>query len=259
MKVLVITPTYNELESLPGTLARLRAAVPAADVLVVDDASPDGTGDVADRAAAGDSQVQVLHRHGKLGLGAAYRAGFGVGLAQGYDVLVEMDADGSHQPEQLQSLLDRLTDVDDPVDVVLGSRWVPGGAVRNWPTHRQLLSRGGNLYTRLALGIPLQDATGGFRAYRREVLEKIGLDEVTSQGYCFQVDLAWRALSAGFRVAEVPIVFVERELGSSKMNRDIVREALTQITVWGARHRMARGRERLHAAALRRQERQWHS
>jgi len=259
VKILVITPTYNELQSLPGTLARLRAAVPTADVLVVDDASPDGTGDAADHVAAGDAQVQVLHRPGKLGLGGAYRAGFAVGLAQGYDVLVEMDADGSHQPEQLQGMLDRLIDVDDPADVVLGSRWVPGGAVHNWPIHRQLLSKGGNLYTRLALGIPLRDATGGFRAYRREVLEKIGLDEVTSQGYCFQVDLAWRAFGAGFRVVEVPIVFVERELGSSKMSKDIVREALAQITVWGARHRGTQTRQLLRAAALRRQDRQWHS
>lgn len=235
MRVLVITPTYDERESLPGTLRRLRAAVPAADVLVVDDASPDGTGRLADEHAAQDDAVHVLHRPGKQGLGAAYVAGFGWGLDRGYDVLVEMDADGSHQPEQLPLLLDA---VRRGADLALGSRWVDGGAVRNWPRHRELLSRGGNLYTRWALGVPLHDATGGFRAFRREVLEKLALEQVSSQGYCFQVDLAWRAVRAGFRVVEVPITFVERELGHSKMSGAIVREALWRVTAWGAATRL---------------------
>ncbi len=234
MRVLVVVPTYCELESLPGTLARLRCAVPGADVLVVDDASPDGTGTLADGVAASDPQVHVLHRVGPRGLGGAYVEGFGWGLARGYEVLVEMDADGSHAPEQLPRLLDA---VHLGADLALGSRWVPGGDVVNWPATRRVLSRGGNIYTRWALGLPLHDATGGFRAYRREVLEGVGLAGVASQGYCFQVDLAWRAVRAGHRVVEVPITFVERERGTSKMSRSIVAEALWRVTVWGARHR----------------------
>lgn len=234
MTVLVIIPTYDERACLPSTVGRLRAAVPSADVLVVDDASPDGTGDLADGLAARDPQVNVMHRPGKAGLGAAYVAGFLWGLERGYDVLVEMDADGSHQPEQLPALLAAL---DAGADVALGSRWVPGGTVRNWPRTRVLLSRGGNLYTRLALGVALHDATGGYRAFRRHVLEAIQLETVASQGYCFQVDLAWRAVQAGFTVAEVPIEFVERELGESKMSGAIVREALWRVTAWGVRRR----------------------
>ena len=242
-RVLVIVPTYNERENLPLIVARVRAAVPAAHVLVADDASPDGTGQVADHLAADDPHLHVLHRPGKAGLGAAYLDGFGWGTAHGFDVLVEMDADGSHQPEQLASLLERI---EAGADVVLGSRWVPGGSVRNWPRHREVLSRGGNLYTRLALGIALKDATGGYRAFRTTALAKIGLDGVESQGYCFQVDLAWRAVQAGLRVEEVPITFVEREIGASKMSQAIVVEALWRVTQWGARRRFdqVRGRRR---------------
>jgi dolichol-phosphate mannosyltransferase len=210
-------------------VGRVRSAVPAADVLVVDDASPDGTGEIADRLAAEDDQVHVLHRVGKQGLGSAYLAGFGWGLQRGYDVLVEMDADGSHQPEQLPDLLAALADAD----LVLGSRWVSGGSVVNWPRSRELLSRGGNTYVRLMLGLGLRDATGGFRAFRRETLDKLDLDAVASQGYCFQVDLARRAVSQELRVVEVPIEFVEREHGVSKMSGAIVREALWRVTVWG--------------------------
>jgi dolichol-phosphate mannosyltransferase len=231
--VLVIVPTYNERDNIQPIVERVRDAYPGADVLVVDDASPDGTGELAEKLAVEDSQVHVLHRPGKAGLGAAYIAGFSWGLAEGYDVLVEMDADGSHAPEQLPRLLAALTDAD----LVLGSRWVHGGAVVNWPRSRELLSRGGNLYTRLALGVPLRDATGGYRAYRRAVLERIDYSAVASQGYCFQVDLAWKAMRAGFRVTEVPITFVERQRGESKMSGAIVREALLRVTVWGARHR----------------------
>jgi dolichol-phosphate mannosyltransferase len=235
-RVLVIVPTYDERANLPAVLGRLHAAVPAADVLVVDDASPDGTGELADELAAADGRVHVLHRTAKEGLGAAYLAGFGWGLARDYGVLVEMDADGSHAPEQLPDLLAALRDAD----VVLGSRWVPGGAVVDWPRRRELLSRAGNAYARLALGLPLRDATGGYRAYRRAVLESIELGGVASAGYCFQVDLAWRAWQAGFRVLEVPIRFVERVNGVSKMNRAIVAEALWRVTVWGVNRRRPR-------------------
>ena len=227
--VLVVVPTYDERLNLESIVCRLRAAVPEADVLVVDDDSPDGTGELADRLAAHDTRVHVLHRLGKQGLGAAYLAGFGWGLVRGFRVLVEMDADGSHQPEQLPSLLAALVDAD----LVIGSRWVRGGSVVNWPRSRQLLSRGGNTYVRLMLGLGLRDATGGFRAFRRETLDRLDIDHVASQGYCFQVDLARRAVAQGLRVREVPIEFVERERGESKMSGAIVREALWRVTLWG--------------------------
>jgi len=230
-RVLVVTPTYNERDNLSELTCRLRAAVPSAHLLVVDDASPDGTGELADDLAAGDSHVHVLHRTAKEGLGPAYLAGFRWGLDHDYDVLVEMDADCSHAPEQLPDLLSALTDAD----LVLGSRWVRGGSVVDWPASRMLLSRGGNAYARLLLGLPVRDATGGYRAYRREVLEGLTLGDVASQGYCFQVDLVWRAWRAGYRVVEVPIRFTERVAGVSKMNRSIVAEALWQVTVWGVR------------------------
>lgn len=232
-RTLVIIPTYNERENIETVVRRVRAATPDVDVLLVDDNSPDGTGKVADQIAARDGQVHVLHRPAKDGLGVAYLAGFEFGLAQGYDVLVEMDADGSHQPEQLSRLLEAL----DHADLVLGSRWVPGGGVRNWPRRRQLLSRGGSLYARTLLGLPIRDVTGGYRAFRRSALERLDLDDVASAGYCFQVDLATRATRAGLRVVEVPITFVEREYGESKMSGDIVREALIRITMWGIAHR----------------------
>jgi dolichol-phosphate mannosyltransferase len=224
--------------------------VPDAHLLVVDDASPDGTGAIADELAAGDPQVHVLHRPGKAGLGAAYCAAFDWALARTYGVIVEMDADGSHAPEQLPRLLAAL----DHSDLVLGSRWVPGGAVVNWPRRRELLSRGGNMYARWALGIELRDATGGYRAYRREVLEKIDYSDVDSQGYCFQVDLARRALDAGFRVVEVPITFAERERGESKMSGAIVREALVRVTEWGVASRAAQLRARVSSSSARRQQ-----
>ena len=232
-RILVIIPTYNEVDNLRPIVERVRTSVPAAHVLVADDNSPDGTGRLADELAAADDHVHVLHRLGKEGLGAAYLAGFGWGIEAGYDVLVEMDADGSHGPEQLPDLLTALGDAD----LVLGSRWVKGGRVVNWPKSRELLSRGGNLWTRIALGISLRDATGGYRVFRRETLLGLGLDDVASAGYCFQVDLAWRALKAGYRVVEVPITFVERERGDSKMSRKIVVEALLLTTWWGLAHR----------------------
>jgi dolichol-phosphate mannosyltransferase len=232
-RTLVIIPTYNELENIARIVSRTRKAVPAAHVLIADDNSPDGTGKLADEISSGDDHVHVMHRLGKEGLGAAYLAGFEWGLNAGYDVLVEMDADGSHQPEQLPRLLAALTDAD----LVLGSRWVKDGGVVNWPKSREALSRGGNLWTRIMLGIPLRDATGGFRAFRRETLLGLGLDNVASAGYCFQVDLAWRTLKGGFRVVEVPITFIEREYGASKMSKRIVIEALLLTTLWGVDHR----------------------
>ena len=247
-RVLVCIPTYNEADNVAWIVGRVRAATPEVDVLVADDSSPDGTGDIADSLAAEDSQVHVLHRPGKEGLGAAYVAAFARAREHGYDVAVEMDADGSHQPEELPRLLAALRSAD----VVLGSRWVDGGEVRNWPSSRRLLSKGGNTYTRVALGLPLRDATGGYRAYRMAVLSALPLGEVASQGYCFQVDLAWQAWRAGFRIVEVPITFVERERGQSKMSRAIVAEALWRVTWWAVRSRRARPGERNPASVGRR-------
>ncbi|MHC5256814.1 polyprenol monophosphomannose synthase [Streptomyces sp. UC4497] len=226
---LVIIPTYNEAENIKPVVGRVRESVPAAHVLIADDNSPDGTGKLADELAADDEQVHVLHRTGKEGLGAAYLAGFSWGMEHGYGVLVEMDADGSHQPEELPRLLTALKGAD----LVLGSRWVPGGRIVNWPKSRQFISRGGSTYSRLLLDVPIRDVTGGYRAFRRETLEGLGLDEVASQGYCFQVDLARRAVREGYHVVEVPITFVERERGDSKMSKDIVVEALWRVTTWG--------------------------
>ena len=235
--MLVVIPTFDERENLGPVLTRLHAAVPDADVLVVDDASPDGTGELADEMAAADPRIRVLHRTEKAGLGAAYLAGFAVALQGEHQVIVEMDADGSHAPEDLPAMLAALTDAD----VVLGSRYVPGGQVLNWPAHREWLSRGGNLYSRLALGVPIRDITGGYRVFRRQVLEELDISSVSSQGYCFQVDMAWRAVQAGFRVREVPITFAEREHGTSKMSSTIVAEALWRVTRWGAARVIRRG------------------
>ncbi len=236
MRVVTIIPTYNEIESLPRTLARLRAAVPSCDVLIVDDSSPDGTGELADEAAAADDQVHVLHRPGKEGLGAAYIAGFRWALSREYDVLVEMDADGSHRPEQLQGLLDAV----DGADLVIGSRWVKGGSVENWPLHRTLLSRAGSLYSRIMLGLPVRDITAGFRVFRRSTLEALDLTAVESVGYGFQVDMTFRVARLGLRIVEVPITFVERELGASKMSGNIVIEAIINVTRWGLAARWAK-------------------
>ena len=230
MRALIVVPTYDEAANLEWIVDRIRTAQPDVDILVADDGSPDGTGDIADRLAAGDAHVHVLHRESKQGLGSAYRAGFAWGLARGYDTLLEMDADGSHRPEDLQQILDASLD---GADLVLGSRWVPGGSVVNWPWHRKLISRGGTLYARLMLGLPVRDATGGFRAFRRTTLEQIPLQDVASQGYCFQIDMTRRVHGAGLSVVEVPITFVERERGQSKMSGAIVREALWRVTGWG--------------------------
>lgn len=252
-RVCVLVPTYDERENLPRIVARLRAAVPDADVLVLDDASPDGTGEVADRLAAADAAVHVLHRAGKQGLGAAYLAGFAWALERGYDAAVEIDADGSHQPEALPALIRAAAGAD----LVIGSRWVPGGSVVNWPAHRKALSVGANLYTRVLLGMPVADATAGFRVYRASALRALDLATVDSEGYCFQVEMTWRAVRAGLQVVEVPIEFVEREIGESKMSRDIVQESLVRITGWGLAHRWAGLRGRL-AGGVGAGEGTWH-
>ncbi|ALE18397.1 polyprenol monophosphomannose synthase [Lawsonella clevelandensis] len=234
-RTLVIIPTYNEEENLPLIVERVQAAQPNVHILVVDDNSPDGTGKLADKLAAeNEGSIFVMHREGKGGLGGAYIAGFHWGLERDYTVLCEMDADGSHAPEQLCRLLDRI---DEGADMVLGSRYVPGGTVVNWPKKREILSRGGNIYTRIVLGAKLNDITGGYRAYRREVLETIDLDAVGSVGYCFQIDLAWRAIQAGFTVVEVPITFTEREIGESKMSGNIITEAFGRVFLWGVQSR----------------------
>ena len=233
-KVLVIVPTYNERESLPVIMSGIRHAEPDVHILIADDNSPDGTGEVADGLSAQDHLVHVLHRTVKAGLGAAYLDAFGWDKSNGYDVVVEMDADGSHRPADLTKILDALTNND----VVLGSRWIKDGRVVNWAKSREVLSRGGNLYTRMWLGIGIHDATGGFRAYRMSALDVMNIEQVESQGYCFQVDMAWRAVKANLRVAEVPITFVERELGESKMDGSIVKEALWRVTQWGIEKRL---------------------
>lgn len=229
----MVVPTYNEADNLAWVIQRLRTACPGLHVLVVDDSSPDGTGKVAEELAAQDPLVQVVHREIKAGLGAAYIHGFAVALAQGYAVIGEMDADGSHQPEQLPGLFAALHDAD----LVIGSRWVPGGSVRNWPLHRLALSRFGNVYVRLLLGTPVRDSTAGFRLFRRSTLESIDIAQVQSVGYVFQTDLTWRTWKAGLRVVEVPIEFVERERGDSKMTSDVAKESLRRITSWGLRER----------------------
>jgi dolichol-phosphate mannosyltransferase len=239
-RVLVIIPTFNERENLPLIHRRLKDACPDVHVLIVDDGSPDGTGELADELATADGgRTHVMHRTAKDGLGAAYIAGFAWGLSRGYAVLVEMDADGSHSPEQLRRLLDA---VDAGADLAIGSRYVDGGAVRNWPWRRWALSWTANTYARLALDIDIHDITAGYRAYRREVLEAIELDGVDSKGYCFQIDLTRRTLDNGYIVVEVPITFTERELGVSKMSGSNIREALVKVAKWGIQSRRSGAR-----------------
>ncbi len=233
-KVLVIIPTYNEAENIELITRRLRVAVPSVHILVADDNSPDGTGDIADQLAADDDHIHVLHRKGKEGLSAAYIASFRWGLERDYDVLVEFDADGSHQPEQLHRLLDALVA---GADMVKGSRWVKGGSVINWPMSREILSRGGSFYTRLMLGIPVKDITGGLNAMRADLMRTI-IDQIEAKGFGIQRDLTWHAYRGGFRVVEVPIDFKERERGNSKLGRDVFVEALKQTTVMGLNHRL---------------------
>ena len=238
-RAVVIVPTYNEVENLGPAVDAIRAAAPELHILVVDDASPDGTGDLADRLAASDPGITVLHHGARAGLGGAYLAGFSVALAAGFDILIEMDADGSHPADTLPALIARL-DAPDHADLVIGSRRVPGGGFVDWPAARRLLSRAGNAYARLALGIKVTDATAGFRAYRADVLRSLDLGDVESRGYCFQIDMTLRVLDAGYRVAEVPIIFTERRRGVSKMNSRIVLEAMWRVTQWGVARRFSR-------------------
>ncbi len=243
-RVVMVVPTYDEALNLAWIIGRLHREHPDVDVLVVDDGSPDGTGRIADDLAAADGRVNVLHRCAKTGLGAAYLAGFAWALERGYDVVGEMDADGSHAPEQLDRLRTALVDAD----LVIGSRYVRGGAVHNWPLHRLALSRGGNAYVRVLLGLPVRDATAGYRLFRRSALERIDLAAVRSVGYVFQTDLACRAVRAGLRVREVPIDFVERVRGESKMDASVATESLRMITRWGLAERRAQLRRALRGA-----------
>lgn len=238
---LVIIPTFNERENLPLIVGRLREAQPDVHVLVVDDSSPDGTGDVADELAAeAPEHIHVLHREGKGGLWGAYRAGFAWGLERTYQVLCEMDADGSHAPEQLHLLLD---EIDAGADLVIGSRYVPGGSTVNWPASRKILSRGGNLYISLLLGAGIRDITAGYRAFRREVLETLDLDAIGKEAYLFQTEIGWKTVQAGFDVREVPITFTERVYGESKLSGSFVTDSLTAVTSWGLGYRAGQVRD----------------
>jgi dolichol-phosphate mannosyltransferase len=229
-KTVVVIPTYNEIGSLASVISRINRTVADAHVLVVDDNSPDGTGRLADELAAGDERMHVIHRTEKNGLGVAYGAGFSWALANGYDYVVEMDADGSHQPEELPRLLALLDGGD---DVAIGTRWIPGGAIVNWPLHRKLISRAGTLYSRIMLRSRLHDLTSGYRGFRAEALRAVDFTRVASQGYCFQIEMAWQFERSGARMGEFPITFVERAEGVSKMSTGIVVEALTKVTLWG--------------------------
>lgn len=244
-RVVIIMPTYNERQNLEIMTGRIRESTPDVDVLVVDDNSPDGTGELADKIAEGDTRVHVMHRTEKAGLGRAYIAGFTWALEQGYDAVVEMDADGSHRPEDLPRL---LAAYGNGADAVIGSRYVPGGTVVNWPKSREFLSRGANIYNRVMLGISVRDATGGFRVYTAGTLRAIDMNNIESAGYCFQIDMTLRVLQAGLKLIEVPITFVERERGSSKMSNAVIREAFLRVAQWGISARL-RGRS---AASVRR-------
>ena len=230
-EVLVVIPTYNERATIGSIVARILAAVPDAHILIVDDGSPDGTGSIAAQLADHNLRVHVLHRAGKLGLASAYRDGFTWGLERGYGYLVEFDGDGSHQAEELPALLAAATHAD----VVLGSRWVAGGRVVDWPLKRQVLSRGGSWYARMMLGMPFRDITGGYRVFSARALAGLEYDSVDSDGYSFQIEMLFAAWRAGFTIVEVPITFVERQFGSSKMSSHIVLESLVLVTRWGIR------------------------
>lgn len=238
-KVLVIIPTYNEAENLESIVGRLREAVPAADALIADDNSPDGTGAIADRLAASDGHIHVLHRAGKEGLAAAYVAGFRWGLENGYDVLVEMDADGSHQPQFLPAMLSALENAD----MVKGSRWMHGGEVVDYDLTREWLSRLANIWIQAAMDLPVRDSTGGFNVFRASALEAMDLDTIASKGYTFQVDLTRRVIANGGTVAEVPISFPDRKFGESKMSGSIIAEALRRTAGWGYEKRSAQVRD----------------
>ncbi|WP_218975266.1 polyprenol monophosphomannose synthase [Miniimonas arenae] len=246
---LVIIPTYNERENIESIVSRALGTA-SVDVLIVDDGSPDGTGEIADALSAANERVHVMHRTEKNGLGAAYLAGFAWGLERGYDLLIEMDADGSHPPERLPALIAAVTgDETGRVGGAVGSRWVPGGSVVNWPRSREFISRGGSWYARTMLGLPVRDVTAGYRVYRAAVLEQMIDGAVDSRGYCFQIDLTRRAYAAGYELVEVPIEFRERENGESKMSGSIVAEAVVKVTGWGLARLVGRGRPRVSGAS----------
>ena len=226
---LVCLPTYDEKDNVGPITDAILKATPDVDVLVIDDNSPDGTGQLADAIAAREPRVKVLHRQGKEGLGKAYLAGFARALAEGYELVLEMDADFSHDPKYLPALLEAARDAD----LVLGSRNIPGGGTVNWGVLRKIISRGGSFYARTILGIPVRDLTGGFKCFHRRVLEAIDLPTVECSGYAFQIELTYRAIRKGFRVKEIPIVFVDRRVGQSKMSKRIVVEALRKV--WSIR------------------------
>jgi dolichol-phosphate mannosyltransferase len=229
VRVLVVLPTYNEAENIEHVLRRIRAALPDAGVLVVDDGSPDGTANLAEKLGGELANIEVLRRNAKSGLGSAYRAGFAWGLDRGWEAFVEMDADLSHEPEALPSLIEPL---NEGIDLVVGSRYVPGGSIPNWRWHRRVLSQGGNVYAALLLRLHVADSTSGFRAYRAEALRRINLDDVRAEGYGFQIEMVLRVLQNGGQVTEVPIRFVDRVQGKSKMSMHIVVEALLLVTWW---------------------------
>lgn len=231
---LVVIPTYCERENLAPLVERFLAADRTLEVLVVDDNSPDGTGDLADQLSAKNARIHVMHRPGKQGLGAAYIAGFEWALDRDYDYIFESDADGSHQPEQLPALMRQL---EDGAGLVIGTRWMPGGETRNWPLKRQLLSKGGSLFSRVMLRTKLRDITSGFRGFRASSLRALDLNTLESQGYCFQIEMAWRAEQLGIIVREEPILFIERTDGQSKMSGSIVFEAMWSVFMWGLRDR----------------------
>ncbi len=242
MNVLVVLPTFNESENIEHVLRRIRGAVPAATVLVVDDGSPDGTADIAERVGKEVGNIELLRRHEKSGLGSAYRAGFRWGLARGFDACVEMDADLSHEPEALPELIGTLSS---ECELVIGSRYVPGGSIPNWVWHRRLLSRGGSIYASTVLGLGVADATAGFRVYAAPLLRRIDLDRIRADGYGFQIEMTYQARRAGAGVQEVPIRFAERELGQSKMSTFIVVEAFALVTWWGMVRAVRRARSAL--------------
>jgi dolichol-phosphate mannosyltransferase len=236
VRILVVLPTYNEADNIAEVLRRLHKSLPNAGVLVVDDASPDGTADLVEELARQRelTDLSVHRRPGKAGLGSAYRDGFRLGLAAGADVLVEMDSDLSHDPADLPAL---IAAVQHGADLAIGSRYVPGGSIPRWSWRRRMLSRWGNRYAAGVLGLAVNDATSGFRAYRASALERIDLDTVHAEGYAFQIEMTYRLVRRGGRVVEIPIAFTDRERGTSKMSGNIVREALWQVTKWGVRDR----------------------
>ncbi|QQR90031.1 MAG: polyprenol monophosphomannose synthase [Myxococcales bacterium] len=237
MSLLIVTPTYNEADNLPTFIEGVQAVVPEADILVVDDNSPDGTGELAERMATKDSRIKVIHRSGKLGIGSAYIEAFHWALRNDYDAVAQMDTDLSHDPKHLPAFLEALAE---GADVVLGSRNIPGGKVEGWGPTRHFVSKGGSLYSRMILGLGVRDLTGGYKVWKKEALQALDLDAVQSEGYSFQIEMTYRAIRKGFKVKEVPITFIDRRVGQSKMSKAIFKEAV--FMVWKLRFMAASNR-----------------